>query len=433
MRAHSARRSALGIGLGVLLGFTFAAPAQTIAITGGTVLPVSGPKIKNGTVIIKNGKITAVGGPETVVPADAKKIDAAGKWVTPGFVNASTATGLVDVGFSADANESRAEGKDNVAASFQPWLAYNPANVLIPAGREFGITSAIIWPGGGLIAGQGAVVDLAGTSLAEALVRPAVGMAGDFESDGNAGVRARAELFAKLGELIEDTRAYMTNKAAYDAARFRALPFRQIDLEAMIPVVSGKMPLVLSVDQANDIVAALAFAKEHKLRVVIYGGSEAWMVADKLAAAKTTVMVGAMNNIPRDFTSLGSRQDNAALLRKAGVNVILIGNAGGGDEDNFNIKNIRFEAGNAVGYGMKWDDALRAVTLGPAELFGVADKIGALKVGNEGNVVVWDGDPFEFATRAEHVIIRGMEYDTKSRKDLLTERYKTLPADYLKP
>ena len=277
------------------------------------------------------------------------------------------------------------------------------------------------------------MVDLAGSSLAEVLVKPAVGMAADFENDRGAGVGARGELFAKLAGLIEDTRAYMANKLAYNAARFRTLPYRREDLEAMIPVATGKMPLVLSVDQANDIVAALTFAKEQKVRVVIYGGSEAWMVADKLAAAKTSVMVGAMNNIPRDFTSLGSRQDNAALLRKAGVNVVIIGNAGGGDESGFNIRNVRFEAGNAIGYGMKWDDALRAVTLGPAELFGVSDKIGALKVGNEGNVVVWDGDPFEFATRAEHVIIRGVEYNTKSRKDLLTERYKTLPPNYEKP
>ena len=151
------------------------------------------------------------------------------------------------------------------------------------------------------------------------------------------------------------------------------------------------------------------------------------------AGLPASVLTGAMNNIPRDFTELNSRQDNASILRKAGVTVVLVGNAGGGDEENFNVKNVHFEAGNAVGYGMTWDDALRAVTLAPAEVFGVAGKIGALKAGMEGNVVVWSGDPFEFATQAEHVLVRGVEYTAPSRKDLLTERYKSLPPDYTKP
>jgi imidazolonepropionase-like amidohydrolase len=151
------------------------------------------------------------------------------------------------------------------------------------------------------------------------------------------------------------------------------------------------------------------------------------MVADKLAAAKVPVLVGAMNNVPYAFTMLGARQDNAALLRKAGVTVALIGNAGGGDEELFNVRNIRYEAGNAVGYGMTWDDALRAVTLAPAEMLGAADRIGSLRPGREANVVIWDGDPFEFATRAVAVYVRGKQFTDPSRQDLLTERYKKPP------
>jgi len=156
-------------------------------------------------------------------------------------------------------------------------------------------------------------------------------------------------------------------------------------------------------------------------------------VAADIAAAHVAVMTGAMNNIPGSFTTLGTRQDNAALLRKAGVRVILIGNAGGGDEDGFNARNVRYEAGNAVGYGMTWDDALAAITLAPARAFGVSDRIGALGVGLEGNVVVWSGDPFEFSTRAEHVYVRGVEYTAPSRQDLLTKRYLHLPPGYGAP
>ena len=140
-----------------------------------------------------------------------------------------------------------------------------------------------------------------------------------------------------------------------------------------------------------------------------------------------------MNNIPDGFASLGQRQENAGLLRKAGVQVALIGNAGGGDEEAFNVRNLKQEAGNAVSYGMTWDDALRAVTLAPAEFFGAADRVGSLQPGREGNVVVWSGDPFEFTTRAEHVFVRGREYNEKTRQDLLIERYRNLPNTHNTP
>ena len=410
----------------------FALPAQTIAITGGTVYPVSGPKIQNGTVIITNGKITAVGA-NVAVPAGATKIDATGKWVTPGLVNSSTVLGLVDVGFGADANESNSRGKDDISASFQPWLGYNPLNVLIPAAREGGVTTVAIWPNGNLVGGQGAMLDLFPGALPDVLLKGPIGMAAELEQLRSAGVGSRGELIGKLQDLFAATKQYMANREAYNAARMRELGFRKADLDAMVPVVTGVLPLVVGVNSAADIQEAIRLSKQLGFKMVLYGASEGWMVAKDIAAAKAPVITGAMNNIPRDFVELNSRQDNAAILRKAGVTVVLVGNAGGGDEENFNVKNVRFEAGNAVGYGMTWDDALRAVTLAPAEVFGVAGRIGALKAGMEGNVVVWSGDPFEFATQAEHVFVRGVEYTAPSRKDLLTERYKTLPPSYYTP
>jgi imidazolonepropionase-like amidohydrolase len=155
-------------------------------------------------------------------------------------------------------------------------------------------------------------------------------------------------------------------------------------------------------------------------------------VADRLAAAKVPVITGAMNNIPMSFAELGAEQENAGKLARAGVSVALIGNAGGGDEEAFNVRNVRFEAGNAVAYGMKWDDALRAITLTPAEMFGVAARVGSLQPGKDGDVVVWSGDPFEFATQPEQVFIRGKEVDAPSRQDMLEQRYKKLPPDYEK-
>jgi imidazolonepropionase-like amidohydrolase len=199
-----------------------------------------------------------------------------------------------------------------------------------------------------------------------------------------------------------------------------------------VPVVAGQMPLVLNVDRSSDILEALAFARDYGIKLWIAGGAESWMVARQIAAANVPVLTGAMNSIPGDFASLGQRQETAGLLRAAGVTVVLVGN-GPGDPESFNVRNIRQEAGNAVAYGMSWDDALRAITLVPAEVMGAADRVGALAAGRDANVVVWSGDPFEFSSVAEHVFVRGMESSTKSRQQLLTERYLTLPPSYRTP
>jgi len=407
--------------------------AQTIAITGGKVYPVSGPPIEGGTVLIRNGKIAAVG-KDIAIPSDVEKIDATGKWVTPGLVNSSTSVGLGDVGFSGGPRELGAKGHDGIAASFQVWLGYNTQSVMIAPAREGGVTSIMINPQGGLISGQAAIIDMSGAlGLSDVVVKAPATMIAQIEDDDGAKVGAAGELLGKLRDLIEDTKAYSRRKADFERAQTRTFTATRSDLEAMIPVVEGREVLTIIADKASELQAAIALQKEFNLKVVIAGGAEAWMLADKIAAAKIPVLTGAMNNIPGSFNTLGSRQENAAMLRKAGVQVGIIGNAGGGDEDMFNVRNIRYEAGNAVAYGMSWDDALRAITLAPAEIYGVAGSVGSLKAGTEGNVVIWSGDPFEFASRAEQVFVRGKKIDTPSRQDMLAKRYKTLPPKYNTP
>jgi len=404
--------------------------AQTVAITGGKVYPVSGPPIENGTVLIRDGKIVAVGSNVTV-PQGAQRVDASGKWVTPGLVNSATSLGLVEVGFGADANESRARTDDQIAAAFKSWEGINPHSVYLRPASEDGITTAVTLPSGGLIAGQAAMLDvLTASTQTGMLVKAPVAMFGQLGNAQAAGAGARAQVVGKLRRLLDDTKYYAAHKAEFDRGASRELSADRADLEAMIPVVEGRLALIISAERASDIRTALDIAKEYGLKIIIGGGAEAWMVADELAAAKVPVLTGAMNNIPYSFSQLGSRQDNAALLRKAGVDVGLIGNAGGGDEELFNVRNIRYEAGNAVAYGMSWDDALRAITLSPAQMFGVADKVGSLRPGTEANVVVWDGDPFEFATRATQVFIRGQLQTGPSRQDLLVQRYLNLPPKY---
>jgi imidazolonepropionase-like amidohydrolase len=265
------------------------------------------------------------------------------------------------------------------------------------------------------------------------IVRAPAAMVAEIGDAQQGGLGSRGELIVKLREILEDARYFQTHRDAFDRAQTRPFAASRLDLEALLPVIEGKLPLMLTVNRESDIDAAMRLAREFNVKLVIGGGAEGWMMADKIAAARIPVLTGAMNNIPADFSSLGQRQENAGLLRKAGVQVALIGNAGGGDEETFNVRNLKQEAGNAVSYGMTWDDALRAVTLAPAEIFGVADRVGSLQPGREGNVVVWSGDPFEFTSRVEHVFVRGREYNEKTRQDLLVERYRNLPGTHNQP
>ena len=406
--------------------------AQTIAITGGKVYPVSGPPIENGTVIISNGKITAVG-VNVPIPAGAQRIDAGGKIVTPGFVNSSTQLGVQEVSAVNDTRDMSARGRDNIAAAFTVWEGLNPNSVMLAPARKEGITSFVIIPTGGLVAGQAALADVVPGTTTDMIIRAPVAMVAEVGDPLSVGLSSRGEIIVKLRELLEDTKFFRTHRDAFDRAQSRPFAASRLDLQAMIPVIEGRLPLLITVDRASDIDAAMRIARDYNVKLIIGGGAEAWMIADKLAAARIPVLTGAMNNIPAGFAALGQRQENAGLLRKAGVQVALIGNAGGGDEEAFNVRNLKQEAGNAVSYGMTWDDALRAVTLAPAEFFGAADRIGSLQPGREGNVVVWSGDPFEFTTRVEHVFVRGREYKEKTRQDLLIERYRNLPGTHNAP
>ena len=406
--------------------------AQTIAITGGRVFPVSSAPIDNGTVLIRNGKIVAVGANVTI-PAEAQRIDATGKWVTPGLVNAATQLGLVEVGQVSDTRNVSARGKDNISASFTVWEGLNTQSVLIAPARREGVTNVVILPGGqNLVSGQAAIITLAEGMPSDVVIRTPVAMVAQMQSNEGAGTTARGELLVRLRELLEDTRAFMRNRAAYERSETREYAASRLDLQAMIPVIEGRLPLLIAADRSTDIDAALRLARQYDLKIIIGGGAEAWMVADRLAAAKVPVLTGAMNNIPGSFSQLGQTQENAAALKRAGVQVIVIGN-GPGDGETFNVRNIKQEAGNAVAYGMTWNDALRAVTLTPAEVFGVADRIGSLQAGRDANVVIWSGDPFEFTSVAEHVYVGGREYLQLDRQQMLTERYKNLPPAWATP
>jgi imidazolonepropionase-like amidohydrolase len=430
----------------VLAALPAATRAETVAITGGTVYPVAGPRIPNGTVVIANGVITAVGA-HVAIPAGARRIDARGKIVTPGLINAVTTVGIVEVQEERAANNASAKGA--ISAAFRPWDGFFSESAMIPSTREEGITTVGIMPFGSFVAGQAAFVDLGRGTAHDMLRKGPVAVVTSFggpsggggDRDETAGTpdtaggnaidgapASRGEGIGRLRSLFADARFYEAHRTAYDEGRARTLAASRDDLEALLPVVHGRLPLVIEADRVDDIDDAIRFGADEHVHVIVAGGAEAWRIAARLAAAHVPVLAGAMNNIPASFDQLNQRQDNLALLRAAGVTVVLVGNTGGGDDDvGFNARNIRYEAGNAVAYGLSHDDALRAITLAPATVFGVADRIGALTPGRDANLVIWSGDPFEFSSVAEHVFVKGREIDDRSRQDELIDRYKTLP------
>ncbi len=395
--------------------------AQEIAVVGATVHPVSGPAVEGATLLIRDGWIAAVG-TAVEVPADARVIDATGKVVTPGLFDPWSSIGLIEVDLVRSTNDDRlADDEDIVTAAFDPVYGLNPRSTLIPWARLGGVTTVATGPRGGLIAGQASVIDLQGASAAEMIAEPRVAMIATFGESGAAragGARGGAAL--RLREVLEDARFWAARRAAYDSGDSRELSESRLDFAALQPVLEGRMPLLVEAHRASDIVAVLTLAGEYGLRPVIVGGSEAWMVADELAAARVPVILKPLTSLPSSFERLGARFDNAARLAEAGVAIAI------SSFENHRAPTIAQEAGNAVRFGLPREAALRAITLAPAEIYGVADRYGSLEPGTVADLVVWSGDPLEVTTLPETVIIRGEVVPDRSRQRELLERYRSL-------
>lgn len=404
------------------LGFALAAPAaaeaQTIAITGGTVHPVSAQKIENGTVLIRDGRIVAIGA-DVQVPSDARRIDARGKIVTPGLIHASSELGLLEVSSIDETNERASAGE--VTASFDVAEGIDPRSVRIPIARTGGVTAAMAVPTGGIFAGQAALIALSGSRMEELLRVRDAAMAGNFgDALKDAGGGSHAAGLARVRRILEDARDYDRRRADYRRADMQELSAPASELEALLPVLRGEMPLYVVANSERDILNAVRIAKEFGIRLIVRGGTEAWKATEELAEAKVPVAVDAYANIP-DFENMEVRWDNAALLAEAGVTVLIYEGSTGGP------RNLRFAAGHAVRNGLPWSAALEAITLAPARTFGAEATMGSLAPGRRADIVVWSGDPFEFSTRPEHVFIGGEEIPLTSRQTELLERYRTLP------
>jgi imidazolonepropionase-like amidohydrolase len=384
-----------------------------IAIVGAKVEVGDGSVLEHATVVVDGGKIVSING---AVPANADKIEASGKWLTPGLVAAQAEAGLVEVDAEKSSNDTRLSMQ--TAPAFRAIDGFNPLSPRIAIDRAQGVTSMVLSPRGALIHGQGFVVDTSG-SLDIHSKRAAMfaSFAGAAKSEAGG---ARGGVLLRLREILDDVRFYAKNKAAYDKAGARELSLPRVELEAMIDVVEGKLPIVFEVNRASDILELLAFAKEQKLSVVVDGGREAWVVAAQLADAKVPVIVEPMAMMPYGFDSLRARDDAPAILSKAGVPLIIA--SGGGD---LGTTRLRQQAGVAVANGMTHEAALASITSTPAKIFGV-DDVGTIAIGKRADLVLWSGDPFETTTSAEVVMIGGERTSLVTRQTELVRKYRVL-------
>ncbi len=410
-------------------GLCAPALSQTLAITGGTVAIGDGSEpVRNGTVVIAGGKVVAAGA-GVAVPAGAKTIDATGKWVTPGLVSGFSRVGLVEVPGVTQTNDSSAS-KSPFSAAIDVEPAINPLANPIAISRTAGVTRAVVVPAasGNIFAGQGAVVDLGADmnpiTKGRAFQYVEMGEEGSQEAGGS---RPAAHLLFRT--LLREAQDFTRNPAGYDGRSKDSLLLRA-DAEALAPVVAGQTPLMVHVESARDILAVLALKKDFPaLRLILAGATEGWMVASQIAAAKAPVIAGGLDDLPSSFEKLAATQSNVGRMVKAGVAVSM----GLMDRDEgLQLRLATQQAGNMVALnkvpgatGLSWGQALRTITSAPAEAMGLGDRIGSLKAGRAGDVVLWDGDPLEMESAPVAVWIDGVQQPIDNRQTKLRDRYAT--------
>lgn len=401
------------------LSLALAAPvlAQSYAFTNGRVVTnTAAGIIDNGTVVVRDGSIVDVGA-NAVIPEGAEVIDAQGGWITPGVFAPVTQLGLIEVALEASTNDSGADESEysvalNVADSF------NPNGTHIDATRIEGITRAALFPstGANIFAGQGALISTSGEF--DSLFEESHFIVADLTQSGaSTAGGSRAAAWAFLEAAVMDARWYPGRYAA----THHGDALGRYDAGAFVPAVRGEVLLIISVDRAADIRRALRFQRESApIRIILHGAAEAWMVADEIAAAGVPVLFDPIRNLPGSFDRIGSTLEAAAHLHEAGVSVAYTTQSADG---YFNVRLLTQHAGNAVAHGVPWDAAFRAITLTPAEIYGVDARYGTLSPGYAADIVVWDGDPLEVMSGATFVMIDGDPADMTSRQTQLRDRY----------
>jgi len=390
-----------------------------LALTNAAVETVTKGRLEKATVIIRNGIIEAVG-PNVPIPADAQVIDCKDLTIYPGMVDGGTRLGLQEIESISLTQDYDELGE--LTPEMDALTAVNPNSVLIPVTRVSGVTSVITYPAGGLFPGTAALINLQGYTP-EQMYGGFKAMVINFPSSGRRGRydRRSDEDIKKDGDKaikkLNDTWARVHTYAAIDSATMGEAEYNP-EMAALVPVLKGEMTAFIEVNKESDILAALRWIKAQKIKAVLTGVAEGWRVADSIALSGVPVITGPVLSMPsRDTDPYDQAYKNPGLMQKAGVKVALRTN------EAENVRNLPFNAGFAAAYGMGTDEALKAVTIIPAEIFGVADKIGSIEAGKKANLFISTGDPFEPSTAIKHLFIDGWNIPMESRQTLLYDEF----------
>lgn len=410
-------------------------PRGVYAIRNARVITVSGADIENGTVVIRDGRIDAVGAGVSI-PSGAQVIEGRGLSIYPGMFDAGTSLGLVEVGQGAPGTVDTTEVGDlnpNAKAIF----AINPHSAHFGVTRVDGVTNTVTLPLGGLISGQAAIINLAGSNQFEMAVVPTAALVINYPRSSAAGggggffteaqqtnlaetLAANTRQVEQIRKMLRDAEAYGRAVDASDADKNLPRVDRNVMLESLVPYVRGERPVIFRADREPDIRAAVRFAEEMKLKPVILGGDDAWKLTAFLKEKNVPVIITGVLDLPsREDDFYDTLYENAAKLQQAGVRfAISTGDSGA------NVRNLPFYAGMAAAYGLPKAEALKAVTLYPAQIMGVGAKLGSIEVGKMANLVVTDGDLLEARTHIKHLFIDGRQVPLTSRHTDLYDAFK---------
>ena len=397
---------------------------RPIILRNATVHTVSGETIQNGCVLFKDGKITEIG-VNLSFSADAEAIDAKGQHVYPGLMESYSSIGLVEIDSIRASIDTTEIGSlnPNVRAA----VAFNPDSEAIPVARANGVLIAVAAPKGGLISGRAAVMALDGWTWEGMTLLPDAAMAANWPRFGTAprGRRGEAESTPaadsdRLGPLHD----LMREVKAYSLARTQASKDQQIDLrlDSMLPVVEGKMPLLVQANTTKQIQTAIAFSKQYNLKLILIGGADAMQCANLIKEARVPVVVSSVYRLPsRHDAAYDAAYTLPAHLQEAGIQFSI---ASDGRFGASNLRNLPYHAATAAAFGLTEDQAVRSITLSPAEIFGVSDRMGSLSVGKDATLILTDGNILETPTQVLKAYIQGRQVDLSSKHTQLNEKYK---------
>ncbi|HEY9402454.1 MAG TPA: amidohydrolase family protein [Pyrinomonadaceae bacterium] len=406
----------------------------TFAIRNARIVTVSGADIESGTVVVSDGKIAAVGA-NVAVPAGAVEIDARGLSVYPGMIDLGTSMGLIEIPQGANATVDVAEVGD-MNPNAQAFYGINPHSAHVAVTRVNGVTSVLSSPTGGIVSGQAAFINLLGSSPQEMAVVPAAALVVNYPRAAGGGgfggffqqaqanpteaATARDRQVEQLRKLLRDAEAY--GRAMDAAERDRSLPRPDADvmLASLVPYVRGQRPVVFRADREAEMRAAIRFSEEMKLKPVILGGNDAWKIASFLKERNVPVILNGLFDLPsREDDFYDVMYESAAKLQQAGVSFALSTGDQGAE-----VRDLPYRAGMAAAFGLSRADALKSVTLYPAQIMGVGDRLGSIEAGKIANLVIADGDLLEARTRVRHLFINGRQVPLNSRHTELYDQFK---------